>query len=167
MESFRNRLNQDAIDRHFVRLAEGHKPERKGKLTLFSGQSGRGGGETGPKVVQVTPAAQAVEQARSDLKRGLDQPDALDVALENDAKRKKRSTSREARRKRKRPASSSRSKSRKKSSSKKKKKKKRSGKKTTSKARSSSSSRKRTAASRKKKRKPTNGKSKSSKRKRK
>ena len=151
MEAFRNRLSQDAIDRHFVRLAEGHKPERKGKFTLISGQSGRGS-EEGPKLVQVTPTALAVEQAKSDLKRGLDQPDVLDEALERDAKRKKRSASQQARRKKptKRKTSrskTSRSKGRKKSTKKKSTKRK--------------SSKKRTG---KKKQKSTNGKSKSGRR---
>ena len=153
MEAFRNRLSQDAIDRHFVRLAEGHKPERKGKLTLISGQSGRGY-EEGPKLVMVTPTALAVEQAKSDLKRGLDQPDVLDEALERDAKRKKRSASQQARRKKptKRKTSrskTSRSKGRKKST------KKKTTKRNSSKRKPSS---KRTV---KKKKKSTNGKSKS------
>ena len=60
-------------------------------------QSGSGN-VNGPKLVMVTPTAQAIEQAKSDLKRGLDQPDVLDEALERDAKRKKLFASRRARR---------------------------------------------------------------------
>ena len=151
MEAFRNRFGQDVIDRHFIRLAEGHKPERKGKLTLISGQSG-GGCEDCPKLVQVTPTAQAMEQARSDLKRGLDQTDVLDEALENDAKRKKRSASVRARRKK--PTKRKRSKSTPRKSSKKKKRK------TAPKTKSSSGRKTR-------KRKHTNRKTKKPKRKRK
>ena len=51
---------------------------------------------TPPKIQMISPIALALEQAKSDLKRGLDQTNVLDQALERDAKRKKRSKARKA-----------------------------------------------------------------------
>ena len=95
------RTTQEEINRHFIRMAEGHPPEIRGKLHLFTApQSGKGNGRNDRVTIRmVTPTAQAVEQAKSDLKRGLGQTtNVLDEALERDAKRKKLSMERKARR---------------------------------------------------------------------
>jgi hypothetical protein len=52
-----------------------------------------------PVIRLVTPVAQALEQAKSDLKRGWHQTTVFDEALERDALRKKLSQERKARRK--------------------------------------------------------------------
>jgi hypothetical protein len=107
MDIYQPRTTQEEMTRHFIRMAEGHRPEksRDGKLSLFprsrGGQTGDGGGGSKACLKIVTPVAQAVEQAKSDLKRGVGQePSVLDEALERDAKRLKLSQKREARRKR-------------------------------------------------------------------
>ena len=93
--------SQDVINRHFIRMAEGYRPIKKGKLTLFSSsQTGSGKDDRHPPIQLVTPVAQALEQAKSDLKRGSEQMDVYDHAIEQDAKRKKLSDERKARRRR-------------------------------------------------------------------
>ena len=53
--------------------------------------------KTAPKIQMVTPTAQAMEQAKDDLKRGWYQTNVLDEALERDAERKMLSRARKAR----------------------------------------------------------------------
>ena len=52
-----------------------------------------------PKIKMISPVALALEQAKSDLKRGVHQTTIYDDALERDAERKKLSIQRQARRK--------------------------------------------------------------------
>ena len=67
-----NRLDRDILTRHFIALAQGHRPERRGKLNLITIPKGGKGEEpkkkSEDKLYMVTPIAQAVEQAKSDLK---------------------------------------------------------------------------------------------------
>ena len=90
MEAYKNRPSQEVLNRHFVRLAEGHKPQRIGNLTLIEDLQQGKGDNKGPKLVMVTPTQHAVEQAKSALKRGIDQTDVYDAAMERDAERKRR-----------------------------------------------------------------------------
>ena len=93
-----NRLSQEVINHHFISVARGHRPQKRGKLTIISSQVGSGK-ETQPRLVVVSPTAQAVEQEKSDLKRGVNQTGVLEHALQQDATRKKKWEARKRRRK--------------------------------------------------------------------
>jgi hypothetical protein len=93
--------SSNAIEHHFIKMAEGYKPEKKKHLNMFAPQVGNG--EDTGKLELVTPTAQAAEQAKSDLKRGLDQTDILDNAINQETKRKKRTFSKSRQRSKKSP----------------------------------------------------------------
>jgi hypothetical protein len=99
--------SSSAIEHHFIKMAEGYKPEKKKHLNLFSPQVGHG--VENQKLELITPTAQATEQAKTDLKRGLDQTDIMDSVINQDVKRRKRSYSK--RRQGKKKGSSKRKKS--------------------------------------------------------
>lgn len=93
MDSYYPHLKQSLITDHFVKLSKGERPLKKKGIVLIP-QVG------GADLKLVSPSQDAVEQAHSDLKRGIDQVDIYQDALRQDAKRKRLSQSAAASRKR-------------------------------------------------------------------
>jgi hypothetical protein len=87
----------DKWKRNFLRMTEGKTmPNQKGQYLVNSLQSGGSGGDPEPKIKVVTPVAQAVELAKSELARE-DRETApriyKSVSVPRDYKRKKTKTS--------------------------------------------------------------------------
>jgi hypothetical protein len=91
--------NYHDMQNHFIKMAQGYKPQKKKDINLFTSQVGSGS-ENSDNIQMVTPTAQATEQAKVDLKRGLDQTDVLDNAINQDVKRRKQSLSSKRQKKR-------------------------------------------------------------------
>ena len=83
-------MQQSLITDHFIKMAEGQRPVKKNGVILIP-QVGHGSGVA--ELTIVSPSEDAVNQARSDLKRGVDNSNVYEEALRNDAKRKKLSQS--------------------------------------------------------------------------
>ena len=99
-KTMENYPNAETFSRHFISLAQGQRPERKGNLTLITHP--KGGKETNKKsedkLYMVTPIAQAIEQAKSDLARGGHQETIYDRVMEDNAIRRKMQRKTKARR---------------------------------------------------------------------
>ena len=101
-QTVENRIDQDTLTNHFIALAQGYRPERKGKLNLITdpkgGKSEEPKEKSKDKLYMVTPIAQAVQQAQSDLARGVHQPTIYDRVREENAMRRQLERKRKARR---------------------------------------------------------------------
>ena len=105
------------IRHHFEKLASGEKPFKKNGLIYINPQSGSGAKDL--KIV--SPSQDAIDQAKSDLKRGLDDTDIYEDAIYSDAKRKKFSNNPVKKRRKKTSTKSTRTKKKKKTKTKKRK----------------------------------------------
>ena len=82
-----------------MQIANGEKPIKKNGLIFLNPSPQTGAGARDLKIV--SPSQDAIEQARSDLKRGVDDTDIYDSAIYNDVKRRKLSNSLGTKRRRK------------------------------------------------------------------
>lgn len=119
-------MDQQQISEHFINVARGTTPVKKRGVILLPShhvQIGRGDTEV-TDLKMVSPAKDAVNQAKSDLKRGIEDTDIYENAIRDDVKRKKLSQ----------PVASAKRRSHKKKINRKKKKKKTTGPKKSSKS---------------------------------
>ena len=88
-------MNQQQISAHFIDLAKGtHPVKKKGVILLPTHHVQTGKGDTDVTDLKlVSPTKDAVNQAKSDLKRGIEDTDIYENAIRDDVKKKKLSQS--------------------------------------------------------------------------